>query len=204
LLTAGDCREAALELKSLLRGEPRLAHAHYLLGVASFCRKLHSEGLAEYQESIRLDGGYREDARILEDVERLLRVPKLGRAALDFLRTHIGKPALPALLRAASTSSRRALRHGAIDLVAELGATSQIDWLSSLSLDLHDGPSCTDRGEAVAKLRALKDPRAIPALRRARGERTGWFGRQYKNWCIRDDIGAALRDLQSLPGAEKQ
>ena len=73
-----------------------------------------------------------------------------------------------------------------------------------LGLDLRDGGSCADRAATVDRLRKLRDPRAIPILRTARDERAGWFGRQYKHWCIRAQIVEALKELQSLPAPATQ
>ncbi|HEX2690244.1 MAG TPA: protein kinase [Kofleriaceae bacterium] len=42
----------------------------------------------------------------------------------------------------------------------------QVDWLQAYSLDLQQDPSCSGRREAVARLRALGDQRAVAALER--------------------------------------
>jgi hypothetical protein len=189
------------ELAALLGREAGLAHGHYLLGAAQVCRKLHAEGLAAYRQAIRLDPRYRRDPRLLADAERLLRAPGARAAALEFLATEVGEPARDLLLRVASYASQRPIRHRAVELVSKLGWARQVDWLASFSQDLRDGPSCAARAEAVERLRRLRDSRAIPALRAARDERSGWLGRTYRNWCIRRELAAAIVELQSLAPA---
>jgi tRNA A-37 threonylcarbamoyl transferase component Bud32 len=199
LIAQGNCRDASLELKNLVQQHPTLARGHYLLGVALVCRRLHGEALAAYRRAIAVDPRYRSDARVLEDGERMLKLPRLRGEALAFLGNDVGAPAIPALLRIAGQGTPRALRHDAIALCTKLGASEQIDWVQSLGLDLREGGSCSERAETVAKLRKLRDPRAIPILRAARDERTGWFGRQLKHYCIRSQIIEALKELQELP-----
>jgi serine/threonine-protein kinase len=199
LLGQGACRDAAVELRSILSRSPQLAEAHYLMGAAQFCRKLHPEGLDAYTTAIRLNPSYQRDGRILEDVEPLLRSSKLQRAAVEFLASQIGQPAVPLLIRAV-TGPHYAARRASVEALTRLGAASRIDWLTVHILDLRQAPTCPERGAAVEGLRKLKDPRAVPSLRQARDERAG-FWRRYRNWCIRKEITRALRELQSLPGA---
>jgi serine/threonine-protein kinase len=198
LLAQGNCRDASLELKNLVQRIPTLARAHYLLGAALVCRRQPDEALDAYRQAIKLDARYRGDARILEDAERMLKLPKLRTEALRFLGEEVGAAALPTLLRVAGRGTPRALRRSAIAFATKLGAEKQIDWVASLALDLREGSTCAERGEAVEAMRKLRDPRAIPILRAARDERAGWFGRQYRNWCIRTQIVEALRELQAL------
>jgi tetratricopeptide (TPR) repeat protein len=71
-----------------------------------------------------------------------------------------------------------------------------VDWLKVYSLDLQQDASCEARREAVAKLRALGDLRAVPALERAKVK----AGKAYKyfNACLLDDAKAAIGYLQGL------
>jgi hypothetical protein len=83
----------------------------------------------------------------------------------------------------------------------EVGLGDPIDRLSSYTLDLKQGNSCADRRDAVAKLRALGDKRAIPALRQARS-RTRTAGllkrKTNANACLRTDAEEAVQYLESL------
>jgi eukaryotic-like serine/threonine-protein kinase len=77
--------------------------------------------------------------------------------------------------------------------------------------ELDGGRTCAARRGAVQRLRALGDPAAIPALRRARVRETGGFlgmGAKNANACLRADAEAAItaltalkRDAAAKPGA---
>ncbi|MDH4283650.1 MAG: hypothetical protein OEV36_13425, partial [Myxococcales bacterium] len=103
-------------------------------------------------------------------------------------------------LASSSKVSRR--RHKAVSVAEEVGLRDRIDRLGSYILDLQQGPSCADRKAAVANLRALGDPSAIPALRNARTRiRTegGPIKRKVNtNACLRADADEAIRYLRSL------
>jgi hypothetical protein len=83
-------------------------------------------------------------------------------------------------------------------LFVALGSTGPLD---SYILDLKQGDSCAERKEAVAKLQALGDKRAIPALQEAQNRpRTAGLLRRRTNAnaCLRTDAEEAVRYLQSL------
>jgi serine/threonine protein kinase len=83
-------------------------------------------------------------------------------------------------------------------LFVALGSTGPLD---SYILDLKQGDSCAERKEAVAKLQALGDKRAIPALQEAQNRpRTAGLLRRRTNAnaCLRSDAEEAVRYLQSL------
>jgi hypothetical protein len=68
-------------------------------------------------------------------------------------------------------------------------------------LDLEQGETCVDRKDAVAKLRALGDKKAIPALEAARKRiRTeGLLKKKVNtNACLRTDAAEAILYLRSL------
>jgi len=65
--------------------------------------------------------------------------------------------------------------------------------------DLQGGRTCAARRAAVGRLRALGDPAAIPALRRARHRMEGGFlglGEKNANACLRADADAAIAELK--------
>ncbi len=73
------------------------------------------------------------------------------------------------------------------------GFGDRVDRVESFSLDLAQGASCAARREAVPKLRALKDKRAISALARARSAEGGI------NRCLDRDAKEAIEFLEALP-----
>jgi hypothetical protein len=67
--------------------------------------------------------------------------------------------------------------------------------------DLETGRTCAARKDAVVRLRALGDPAAIPALRRARVRERGGFlgmGARNVNACLRAEADAAIAELKAL------
>ena len=64
---------------------------------------------------------------------------------------------------------------------------------------LESGEHCEDRRAAVRELRSLGDPRAIPALRRARDRGAGRFSTDDRdsNRCLAVDAAAAIDELKS-------
>jgi eukaryotic-like serine/threonine-protein kinase len=200
-MAKGHCREASLDLKNLVQEQPKLARGHYLLGAALTCRKLHKEAWSAYTRAVQLDPRFKQDARIIEDAQRLLKHQKAEvharLAALNFLGTKVGKAALPILIEAASSNDSRPVREHAAALVKWHGAGEKIDRLGALTLDLRQLPTCEERAKVVQKLRDLGDPRAIPALRRARdaSKRVSFFRRRWKNRCCRKKIISAIKHL---------
>jgi serine/threonine-protein kinase len=198
LLAKYSCREASLDLKNLVRQQPKLAKAHYLLGAALICRKLHQDGLQAYGRAIELDSRYRADARILEDAERLFssRSRRLRLAALEFLSQRIGKPARKPLVEACTHRDQRT-REAAVAAVIEMGAEKHVDWIASYELDLKQ-LSCREakRRKLVQRLTAFDDQRVLPILKRARGARAGFLGLRKRYACLRKELTEAIEELE--------
>jgi hypothetical protein len=77
----------------------------------------------------------------------------------------------------------------------------RVDWLKAYSLDLEQDTPCEARREAVSKLRALGDGRAVEALERAMvklGKSGGYRGKKI-NGCLIEDAKAAIGYLRGLP-----
>jgi serine/threonine protein kinase len=204
LLEKGACSEASVDLKNLVGDRPNLAEGHYLLGAAEFCRRRHKAALDAYGQAIKLDPRYRRDVRILEHTKALLDRRGMRESAVAFIGAHLGRAALPVLIDAASNNKDLKARHLAITMVAKHGAASKIDWVSSLSLDLAQLPTCEERCKVVERLYQLGDTRAIPALRKARDAMIRYriFRRRWKNACCRDRIIAVIMEfLKKQKGA---
>jgi len=205
LLLRGSCVAGELEARSGLAQEPASPRGRLILGAALYCQGKHKDGLDAYGGAIAVEPSYKRHPRILEDVERLLRGERSRKLAFDFMERTLGDAALPILLPIASGTSKLGqsygLRHRAVEDVRRFGDSTKINWVSSLALDLKQLRDCRDRAAVVEQLRQLKDVRAIPVLRSALKERTGWFGRHMKNRCIKAELTRALADLEKLPGA---
>ena len=197
LLEKNACNEAAVDLLNLVREQPALAEAHYLLGAAEYCRRRYRFALEAYRKAIELEPRYRSDVRVLAHAEQLTYTRKVRDEALRFIAIHLGRAGLPLLVKQASHNRNPGVRHMAITYAAKLGGASRIDWVSSLSLDLKQLPTCQQRCKVVGQLAKLGDPRAVPALRQARDQtvRVRIFSRAWRNGCCRDRIVAVIKKL---------
>jgi serine/threonine protein kinase/tetratricopeptide (TPR) repeat protein len=80
------------------------------------------------------------------------------------------------------------------------GLGGSVDWFKAYSLDLQQEPTCELRRDAVAKLRALGDARAVTVLEHAMvrtSKSTAFRGRKI-NDCLADDASAAIGYLRGL------
>jgi tRNA A-37 threonylcarbamoyl transferase component Bud32 len=125
--------------------------------------------------------------RDLEAVDAHARAAAAEPASRDFLVEQAG--------RGKSREARARARAAA----EAAGLADRVDLVASFSLDLADGKSCRERREAVPRLRALRDKRAIPALRRARVRSGGFLGLSNVNACLDRDAAEAIEFLQALP-----
>jgi len=200
--------EARVLIMQQISAHPDVGRVRYLLGNLEFADKNPTAGLQAYQEALRLDPGLRGDAALLVNVRGLLADRKLGLEALDVMAKQIGVPAGSALAEIASEDRRPEFRQGARAACENVGCADKIDRVQSYSLDLSQGRSCAEKREAVERLGATNDPRAIEPLRKARyGERGGLLGRVLGtggNACIIKDIDAALKELGADPQPHKK
>ena len=123
-------------------------------------------------------------------------------APVEFAAAHLGSAGLPLLIDAASRSKDRKARHRAVQAVAKLGAAKQVDWVTSLALDLKQLDTCQARCRVVERLRQLGDPGALGALRRARDATVRYmiFRKAWRNGCCRDRIVRVIRELKKKRG----
>ncbi len=178
-----------------------LGHAHAREG-------RHREALASYQAAIILDSKVARDRHMRVNVERMLKDDsvRVVDSAIDFLGMLVSRvgdgAAANQLIDLASSSKVPRRRHRALRVAEDVGLGTQVDRLGSYLLDLRQGSTCLDRKEAVAKLRNLRDKRAIPHLREARKRiRTGQGASRRQvntNACLRGDATEAIRYLQSI------
>ena len=164
--------------------------------------------LAAYEKAVLRDPRLARDEKLRDNVEAMLSndVPTVIDAVLDFLGFLVSETddssAAEQLVDLASSTKMSYRRHKAVRVARSVGLGDRVDLLSSYLLDLRLGETCQIRKEGVAKLRALGDKRAIPALRAAR-TRTRTEGGMIKrkvntNACLRADATRAIRHLESL------
>ena len=201
--------EARVLIMQQISEHPEVARVRYLLGNLEFADKNPGAGLQAYEEALRMDAGLRGDAALLVNLQGLLSDKKFGRSALDLMIRQIGFPACSALAEMASDDRRIDFRQDARSACDSLGCPDKVDRVQSWALDLAQAKSCVEKREAVQRLGASKDLRAVEPLRKARhSERGGLLGRVLGsgggNACIIKDIDAALKQLGAEPSSRKK
>jgi serine/threonine-protein kinase len=207
LLAQGHPKEAAaylMDRKHEVRDEP---YAQLVLGHAHASAQRNIQALFAYEKAVSLEPDLAQDRLMRTNVELLLhkKAPGVVAAALDFLGVLVkstgDRAAEEQLVDLASFSKVSRTRHKAMEVAEEVDLGDRIDRLSSYLLDLEQGATCESRKDAVAKLRALGNKKAIPALRQAKKRiRTeGLLKKKVNtNACLRVDATEAIRYLQRL------
>jgi len=197
LLGAGDPAGAAALLEPAVAG-PLAGEPSAWLALGEARAKLGKDGdaLAAFERAVALGGS--DDPALRAFIEDAVKSrPRLALQALELL-PHMGRAGAELLADQASRGKAAPVRARARELAAT-GGIPDVDLVSSFSLDLDHGASCKDRKEAVARLRGLRDKRAIPALRRARGRRGGFLHLEDVNGCLDRDAAEAVDFLSALP-----
>ena len=208
MLSQGRPKDAASYLMGHgkeVRDEP---YAQMVLGHAQASAQRSIQALIAYEKAISLQPKLVKDKLMRTNIELMLdkKAPGVVDAALDFLGVLVSETgdwtAADQLVDLASSSKTPRRRHKAMSVADEVGLSDRVDRLGSYLLDLEHGESCPVRKDAVAKLRALGDKKAIPPLRKSRRRpRTegGIIKRKVNtNACLRTDAAEAIRYLQSL------
>ncbi|MGB5697090.1 MAG: serine/threonine-protein kinase [Polyangiales bacterium] len=207
MLEQGRPKEAAaylIERKEEVREEP---YAQMVLGHAHASAQQSILALAAYEKAVLLEPKLADDELMRTNLGLMLdkRAPGVVDAAVGFLGTLAGelddRSAEDELVALASSDPVLHRRHRAMSVAEEIGLGDQVDRLTSYLLDLEQGETCPNRRDAVAKLRALGDKKAIPELKAAqkRMHVEGLLKKKVNtNACLRVDATEAVRYLESL------
>jgi class 3 adenylate cyclase len=149
-----------------------------------------AEAVAAYKKALGLDPELQHKERLVDNL-----VGALGHArapATELLVQYPSAEAVAALKQRISRSGYWA-RQSAVRILTKMGRGAEIDPLAVAIDDLKDGPKCSQRLDAVKRLRKLKDKRALPALKAAMG---GSLTDRLKNTCLWVEAEATIRDLE--------
>jgi protein kinase-like protein/PBS lyase HEAT-like repeat-containing protein len=206
-LEQGDPNAAIKELEANKDQIVEDPHAQLQLGHALSAKRSNGEAVAAYRRAIDLDAALIDDAALRANLTAI-GDDNDGPAAIEALSLLITRgrdqAARDKLADKAGGDKELSTRHAAAARANELGLGDRVDWVKSYILDLVQLEDCKDRREAVSKLRALGDPRAIPPLQAAQSRKQK-VGRKQKNVnaCLVDAARAAVVYLQGLSAADK-
>jgi len=193
LLAAGRPQEAASYLEERLKQIADDARAQLELGHAYAAARRYDDALVAYERVRSLDRSLADDRSMRTNLMLMLdddRNETATGAARFLIQLLDDGDARDRVVELASHHHTLGHRVAMRDLAESLGLSPRVDRLASYSLDLEQAPSCADRQRAVAKLRALADPAAVPALKNAQARKA--------NACLRDDAADAIRYLDRL------
>jgi eukaryotic-like serine/threonine-protein kinase len=182
------------------------AQAHLQLGNAHAAQSEYRDALAAYSKALAIDPTLIADERLRANLR--LMIDDDGEVLLDAARllAVLGRDdGARARIAELAASRDRTLRKQAFDLAEELGLGDRIDRLKSFTLDLVQESTCPKRREAVTKLRALGDRRALAPLQTALAQPGGKGKRKKRrrdpNACLRQHAEDAVRYFESLAPA---
>ncbi len=207
-LEAGDPEAAVELLEQHLDEISDDARAQLQLGHGYSALTRYHDAIRAYERALILapDPGPDEVASVRSDLTVMMngRNGEVALDACDILLTRFNDPDAEAhLIEMASNYRTMDVRIRARELADKHDDTSQVDRVESFGLDLVQGDGCNERHEAVARLRALDDKRAIPLLKKAlyRTGRGKWRNKNI-NVCLVDDAKEAIKYLEALPDPE--
>jgi hypothetical protein len=209
-LEHGDVARALQVLdasKDAIASDPQ---AQLVLGHVRAARNESALALAAYDKALGLAPELETDPRLRAALKAMTASRDTGEVAqaleLWLAKTH--DPEAKQTLLAAAVADNIARRKAVRPLIGRHGLDNEVDWLAAYSLDLAQDAPCEARRQAVSKLYALGDSRAVPALDRAvvKAKSVTVRGRNHKttttytgpNACLVDDAKAASGYLQGL------
>jgi serine/threonine protein kinase len=203
LLAHGDPGGA---LRILDANQPAIgsdANAQLVLGHVRAARNESVLALAAYEQALRLGPDLEADDRLRAALRAMAGSTQnydVVARAFDLWVARTDDPEARKLLLVSAVHDDIARRKAVRPVIERRGLGGAVDWLKAYSLDLQQEPTCEGRREAVAKLRALGDVRAVEALERAMvktSKSTAYRGRKV-NDCLAADASAAIGYLRGL------
>jgi class 3 adenylate cyclase len=170
-----------------------LASAH-----TAYFEKRRVDAAAAYARVLDIEPSFRHDSGLAANL-----VGTLGYAG-EVPRQAILKHPSPEFVYELARRTRAPGRIGAqraAALLTELGQAARIDQRSLAVTELAEAPTCEERLAAVRRLRALRDPRALPALQESVHIGLAEMFRKDRNACLRAEAEKTIAELQKLSPA---
>jgi serine/threonine-protein kinase len=176
--------------------------AQLVLGEAYAAKNETLEAIEAYRHALSLAPDLEGDKKLRASLRAMAadKDPDVVAKVFDLWVGHTKDPdAKPALLNAAVSQSYER-RHAVSPVIDKYGLGDRDQLLKAYTLDLEEGDTCDKKKEAVAKLRALADPRAIEPLERAVAKKIPKGSMRGKpiNACLIEDANAAIGYLRGL------
>ena len=177
--------------------------AQLVLGRAYAARHDSAPSLEAYDRALRLQPEIEKDPLLRTSLRAMAGDAEPGVVAAAF-EIWVGKtkdPQAEPLLLKAAIAENLTRRHAVKPVIERLSLASKVDWWVAYAYDLEQEDTCELRKEAVARLSALADPRAVPALERALARKVKSGPQRNKPYspCLVDDAKAAIGYLRGLP-----
>jgi len=157
------------------------ARAQLVLGHVRASRNESGLALAAYEQALKLDPALEHDDKLRAALRAMAGGTQDYAVVAQAFDLWVGRtqdPEARKLLLLGATHDDLARRKAMRPVIERRKLADQVDWLKAYSLDLEQEAPCRARREAVSNLRALGDPRAVPALQRANAKvsRAGFYG----------------------------
>lgn len=159
------------------------------LGHSAYAAGRKQDAMLAYKRALAINPGLRDDPVLAANL-----VGGLSWAREQAQPLIVANPS-PAVIDALARRTAQEGRLGAqraADLLQQMGHGGRIDHAGLAIVQLQEASNCEGRLQAVTRLRALRDPRALPALRSVTGGVTGWW----QHGCLQDEARAAIAEIE--------
>ncbi len=175
--------------------------AQRILGHAHAARSHYVDALTAYAHALTLAPELEADPELRADLRTMAanKDPAVVTPAFDMWLGHTSDAAAKRAIANAAVADDATRRHAVAAVITKYKADDAVDWVQAYALDLQQGATCELRRDAVVKLRALNDARAVQALELA-SVRQGATGSRTKkmNACLVDAATEAIGYLRGL------
>ena len=166
--------------------------AFVVLGHARVTSNRRLDGVAAYERAIKLDKKHLADPQIREHLERILESRDAAAAIVAMeLAIRMEPPLHDAIKRLAESSKNNDVRRRSFAVAEREKFAEGIDVVASRSLDLAQATTCEERLAAVLELKRMADPKALPALKRAKTHR-----------CVEREVAEAIAQIEQQQPAK--
>ena len=152
--------------------------------------KKYESAIRLYATVLKENAALAENDLLSRNLVRLLSHQRLK--AYELIAHHLSQPMIASLARRTGQSGLRA-RYDALYLLKDSGNIKKVDVVGLNMWDLRELQECKLKKIAIKELRRLNDPRALPALKETQ---TKNILKQFKYWCIRSELPAAIAQLE--------